>query len=95
VVELREGPGDRQFDGIGAVNGGATSVLLKDYPELRCRATPATLNALRDARKVARNRTSPFTALALEHAVDIKPYTKIRTFNINVLIVLFIRLRRY
>ncbi|MEV3935957.1 galactosylceramidase [Glycomyces sp. NPDC049804] len=34
VVELREGPGDRRFDGIGAVNGGgATSVLLKDYPE--------------------------------------------------------------
>ncbi len=34
VVELREGPRDRRFDGIGAVNGGgATSVLLKDYPE--------------------------------------------------------------
>jgi galactosylceramidase len=34
IVELREGPGDRRFDGIGAVNGGgATSVLLKDYPE--------------------------------------------------------------
>ncbi|MEU5872180.1 galactosylceramidase [Glycomyces sp. NPDC047369] len=34
VVELREGPGDRRFDGIGAVNGGgATSVLLKDYAE--------------------------------------------------------------
>ncbi len=94
-MELLEGPGDRQFDGIGAVNGGgAISVLLNDYPELRWRATPATLNALRDARKVARNRTSPFAALALEHAVDIKPYAKRRTFNMKVLIVLFFRLRR-
>ncbi|MBL0888636.1 hypothetical protein [Myceligenerans indicum] len=32
-VDLRPGVSDRRFDGIGAVNGGgATSVLLKDYP---------------------------------------------------------------
>ncbi|GAA2140669.1 hypothetical protein [Glycomyces algeriensis] len=34
VIELRSGPRDRRFDGIGAVNGGgATSALFKDYPE--------------------------------------------------------------
>src|SRR5438067_5419983 len=34
VVELKGDAGGRRFDGIGAVNGGgATSVLLKDYPE--------------------------------------------------------------
>jgi len=34
VVELRGDAGGRRFDGIGVVNGGgATSVLLKDYPE--------------------------------------------------------------
>ncbi|SDU27775.1 galactosylceramidase [Verrucomicrobium sp. GAS474] len=34
AIELRGDAGGRQFDGIGAVNGGgATSVLLKDYPE--------------------------------------------------------------
>jgi len=34
VVELRGDAGGPRFDGIGAVNGGgATSVLLKDYPE--------------------------------------------------------------
>lgn len=33
-IELRSGPRDRRFDGIGAVNGGgATSALFKDYPE--------------------------------------------------------------
>ncbi|MDN3241226.1 hypothetical protein [Glycomyces tritici] len=34
LIELRSGPQDRRFDGIGAVNGGgATSALFKDYPE--------------------------------------------------------------
>lgn len=34
VVELNGDAGGKRFDGIGAVNGGgATSVLLKDYPE--------------------------------------------------------------
>lgn len=34
VVELKGDAGGRRFDGIGVVNGGgATSVLLKDYPE--------------------------------------------------------------
>jgi galactosylceramidase len=34
VVELRGDAGGKRFDGIGVVNGGgATSVLLKDYPE--------------------------------------------------------------
>jgi galactosylceramidase len=34
VVELKGNAGGKQFDGIGVVNGGgATSVLLKDYPE--------------------------------------------------------------
>src|SRR5829696_6641051 len=34
VVELRGDAGGRRFDGIGVVNGGgATAVLLKDYPE--------------------------------------------------------------
>ena len=34
VVELRGDAGGRRFDGVGVVNGGgATSVLLKDYPE--------------------------------------------------------------
>src|SRR4030095_16278281 len=34
VVELRGDAGGKRFDGIGIVNGGgATSVLLKDYPE--------------------------------------------------------------
>lgn len=34
TIELRSGPRDQRFDGIGAVNGGgATSVLFKDYPE--------------------------------------------------------------
>lgn len=34
VVQLRGDAGGRRFDGIGVVNGGgATSVLLKDYPE--------------------------------------------------------------
>jgi len=34
VVELKGDAGGKRFDGIGAVNGGgATSVLLKDYPE--------------------------------------------------------------
>jgi galactosylceramidase len=33
-IELRSGPCDRRFDGIGAVNGGgATSALFRDYPE--------------------------------------------------------------
>ena len=34
VVELKEDAAGKRFDGIGIVNGGgATSVLLKDYPE--------------------------------------------------------------
>src|ERR1700719_3224343 len=34
VVELKGDAGGKRLDGIGAVNGGgATSVLLKDYPE--------------------------------------------------------------
>ena len=34
VVKLRGDAGGKRFDGIGVVNGGgATSVLLKDYPE--------------------------------------------------------------
>ena len=34
VVELKGEAGGKRFDGIGVVNGGgATSVLLKDYPE--------------------------------------------------------------
>ena len=34
VVELNGTAGGKRFDGIGVVNGGgATSVLLKDYPE--------------------------------------------------------------
>lgn len=34
VVELKGDAGGKRFDGIGVVNGGgATSVLLKDYPE--------------------------------------------------------------
>src|SRR5438094_6537353 len=34
VVELKGAAGGKRFDGIGVVNGGgATSVLLKDYPE--------------------------------------------------------------
>src|ERR1043165_2043016 len=34
VVELKGNAGGKRFDGIGVVNGGgATSVLLKDYPE--------------------------------------------------------------
>jgi len=34
TVELKGDSGGKRFDGIGAVSGGgATSVLLKDYPE--------------------------------------------------------------
>ena len=34
TIRLSAGASGKQFDGIGAVNGGgATSVLLKDYPE--------------------------------------------------------------
>jgi galactosylceramidase len=34
VVKLSGDAGGKRFDGIGVVNGGgATSVLLKDYPE--------------------------------------------------------------
>lgn len=34
TIVLRRDAGDRRFDGVGVVNGGgATSVLLKDYPE--------------------------------------------------------------
>jgi len=34
IVNLRGDAGGKRFDGIGVVNGGgATSVLLKDYPE--------------------------------------------------------------
>jgi galactosylceramidase len=34
LLRLSRSAGDRRFDGVGAVNGGgATSVLLKDYPE--------------------------------------------------------------
>ena len=38
TVELRGDAGGRRFDGIGIVDGGgATSVLLKDYPEAQRR----------------------------------------------------------
>ena len=34
MVKLKGNAGGKRFDGIGVVNGGgATSVLLKDYPE--------------------------------------------------------------
>jgi galactosylceramidase len=33
TITLDAGQGGKTFDGVGAVSGGATSVLLKDYPE--------------------------------------------------------------